>query len=199
VVTTLEGRDQVRTIYGALADKLSTKVQELDKKATEAVASYETASTPKAKAEALAAATEALAQKSDALVEAGVTPDAPRHVHIDMAKDAKDIDKETVKQFAERLQAEVDESRKDYADKMAPFVSKEFIQKEVLKLSEEEIEEVKKADAAQEQKTAERLAAQIKGMMPTDAPVEDNLDSIYEGRESTPKSKKKKGKKKTDK
>lgn len=119
-----------------------------------------------------------------------ITPDAPRHVHIDMAKDAPDTDKETVKQFAERLQEEVKKNRQETADKMAPFVSKDFVQREILKLSEEEIAEVAKADAEREQKAAERIAERIKGMMPTEKPVDHSLDSVYEGRASTPKSKK---------
>lgn len=121
-----------------------------------------------------------------------VDPDAPRHVHIDMAKDAPDTSKENVQEFAERLQEEVKKIRQETADKAAPFVSKEFVQKEILKLSDEEIEEVKRMDEEREAKAAKKIAEKIKGMMPTEKKVDDNLDSIYEGRESTPKSNKKK-------
>jgi len=37
---------------------------------------------------------------------------------------------------------------------------------------------------------AQKVADKIKAIIPTDKPVEDDLDSIYEGRASTPKSSK---------
>jgi hypothetical protein len=38
---------------------------------------------------------------------------------------------------------------------------------------------------------AQKVAEKIKAIIPTDKPVEDDLDSVYEGRASTPKSSKK--------
>ncbi|MGD9725813.1 MAG: hypothetical protein AB7L09_00250 [Nitrospira sp.] len=122
------------------------------------------------------------------------TTDAPRYVHVDTAVGEDRTGNETVKEFAERLQAEVSKQRKDTGGKAAPFVSKEFVQKEILRLSDEEIAETQRIEAERSDKAAKRLAEQIKGLMPTEQPVADNLDSIYEGRTSTPKSNKRRDK-----
>ena len=97
---------------------------------------------------------------------------------------------ESAEEFASQIQAEIEKNRQDVAAKMGPFVSKEFVQKKILNLSDEEIQESQKLDNAHALKAAQRLAEKIKGLIPTDKPVEDSLDSVYEGRELTPKSKK---------
>jgi predicted transcriptional regulator len=156
-----------------------------------------------------------------------------------------------VQDFAEKIKEEIQKNREDVGQKIEPFVSKEFIQKKILDLSDEEIEEVKKLDKERDELAARRVAEKFQDLdqraqkavddyasaasseekvEALDAAVkaltkkvgvlqgskllpdaskkakglaakvtslitgqeEGELDSIYEGRASTPKSKKKK-------
>lgn len=151
LVNQLSGRDQIRVIYelqnngSGPAQALVQKSEAVDEDvayfrknlfgALKVPESY-MAETQEEKVETLDAAVNDMVEHTKAMVEAGhlptkVDPDAPRHIHIDMAKTA----------------------------------------------------------GPRETTAAQRLAEQIKGIIPTEAPVHDNLDSIYEGRASTPKSK----------
>lgn len=99
---------------------------------------------------------------------------------------------EDVREFADKLKDDLKENPKT-------FVSKDFVLKEVMKLDDQEIEEVKQADKQNEETAAQQLAERIKQLMPTDDAVDDGLDELYEERASTPKSKKKTAKKKAKK
>lgn len=103
---------------------------------------------------------------------------------------------EDVQEFADKLKGEIQDMRKEHADKATPFVSKEFVQKEILNLSDEEIAEAKKVTEAREHEAARRVAEKIKQIIPTETPSSEDFDSVYEGQASTPKSKKKKKTKK---
>ena len=176
LVTQLSGRDQIRVIY-----ELQSNETAATKPTAEGSEDSEDSEDVKYFRRNLFAALKVPKGYMDAETEeeraALLNADAPRHVHIDMAKGAD-------KEFADKIKGEIDKNREDIASKIEPFVSKEFVQ--------QEIEDTKRLDKARETTAAQRLAERIKSLIPTETPVTGELDSVYEGRSSTPKSKDKK-------
>jgi len=91
------------------------------------------------------------------------------------------------KPTAAQAEDEIRESREALAKKMSAFVSEDYINKEILKV-EPVAEDVNLTPV-------ERAAAKIKKILPVDNSPGEDFDSVYEGRASTPKAKKKKSKK----
>jgi hypothetical protein len=88
-----------------------------------------------------------------------------------------------------QVMSEIRESREELAEKLSGFVSDDYIDEKILK-----VEPATEETEATKQTLVEAAVEKIKKILPVDTSPGEDFDSVYEGRASTPKAKKKKSK-----